>query len=204
MRMMCFCCLLRYAKNSRPVLFHCRRAPSSVSSPKFLFCPLFLFLNFCLYCSLTQCVVTPTPHPNPPPSFSPCSWPSFPLPLPSPVQWRFSEVVIHSCSRRCLMVMWPKPAWQHGEWTVWLVCVQPHAHAPSCKHTHAKKYFVASAHAHILSSFSQSDINSITMKPLDVHALRYAASFHDFILYYCNHPSHICPKQNIMTLMQYS
>ena len=35
--------------------------------------------------------------------------------LPGVVQWWFDDAVIHSCSRRSLPVMWPKPAWQHGD-----------------------------------------------------------------------------------------
>lgn len=73
-----------------------------------------------LYLSLPRYTATPTLF------IPPFRSPWFLLPLSSPVQWRFNDAVIHSCSRHCVMVMWPKPAWQHGEQHSlgWCVCAR--------------------------------------------------------------------------------
>lgn len=49
------------------------------------------------------------------PLLSLCSPCLLPPSISSPGQRCFSDVVIHSCSSHCLMVMWLKSAWQHGE-----------------------------------------------------------------------------------------
>lgn len=71
----------------------------------------------------------------------PSSFPLLSLLPPPPLlsssghRW-FNDVVIHSCSSRCLMVMWPKSAWQHGEQqsSSW-------AEAVSFKHTHKGRHW---------------------------------------------------------------
>lgn len=129
--------------------------PVSSSSPCIFYSP---------YSSLFLLRFSPPPFfftPPIPPFRSPC----FLLPLCSLVQWWFNDAVIHSCSRHCLMVMWPKPAWQHGEQhsSVFFVCVCVHT-----QDTHMLTLCQANTHRHtsharILSSFSQFDKNSSTL-----------------------------------------
>lgn len=71
----------------------------------------------------------------------PSSFPLLSLLPPPPLlsssgrRW-FNDVVIHSCSSHCLMVTWPKSAWQHGE-----------QHSPSWD-AHAGSGTVMQTHAH--------------------------------------------------------
>lgn len=104
-----------------------------VSSPSISF--LILALHFPL---VSFSISSPASllHSPPPSSSHPSDCPASSSPLLScPVA--FSDAVIHSCSRHCLVVMWPKPAWQHGEQHSSGCCACPaHAHTLSCKHTH--------------------------------------------------------------------
>lgn len=137
--------------------------PSVFSSWLFIF---LLYLSPSLF--LPLCSIPPPRHPTLPIALLP------PPPLLScPVA--FSDAVIHSCSRHCLVVMWPKPAWQHGEQHGSGCCACPaHAHTLSCKHTHTHSHAwrVTLANAHVLS-FS----DALTA----VHVLRNVSLFYHFI-----------------------
>lgn len=137
-------------------------APFSISVPSF---PALLLQYICTSPSLPSFLVIAFLTP----------------PLPPLLSTGSSDALIHSCNRRCLMVMWPKPAWQHGEQhthtythIACLACVCRHMHIQ----THALTHFITLAHVQILSSFSLSDMNSIRL--MRAHTLHTVASIYDF------------------------
>lgn len=109
------CCHICWAEQTKSdaLSLRCPRPSSlALASPLLCFPPASFSISFSLPLISRSHLSTPLPPSIPHPSLSsPC----FLLPLSSPVQWRFNDAVIHSCGGLCLLVMWPKPAWQHGE-----------------------------------------------------------------------------------------